>query len=736
MNKPQSSGHPFRFGPYEFRPERGELRKSGVSLKLQPQPARLLELLVRRAGEIVTREEIQDAVWRDDIQVDFELGVNRCIRQVRAVLLDDPEKPTYVRTIPRHGYTFIARVETVARDVEPLGLPAVDQPSLPVVAPTPPEAALNERGTSADLAAPALIVRRRFLIAIALGLTLVTVLVAVVFRTRRSPVVYDPIPLTTYQGRQNSPSFSPDGRSVVYAWSESSKQHFRIFTEKIGSSKPVAITSPDSNSYDPVWSPSDEFIAFLRDKDDQSGELWLYSFADKREWKLRDLERIYRPEERQLSWTVDSKGLIVPLDTSSSRSGGLYYIPIHPGRDVQLTSSLPGQGDTSSAVSPDGRLLVFTRFFSSGVSHLCRLRLSGDHRPEGDESCGLWAGFDNVSTADPSFVGTDLLFISNRSGSNRVWRSPGATQTPQLVALPSGALSDLTFSQEGHRLAYTVNRSDSNVWRIDAAGVLTGHGEQPEEVIASTQMDQRAQVSPDRGRLAYESNRSGLTEIWTYDLKSHNTLQITHLDHLGTGSPSWSPDGKEIAFDARVEGRANIYRVSAGGGPPSRLTHNVGSNILPAWSADGQSIYFCSNRSGTPQIWRMPAHGGAAVQITSDGAAAAALSPDGEFMYYTKNFGRPSLWRLRLKSGGNEKLADVAEPRAFAIAPGGVWYLKRAETGALQLAYLDMETRKTRNLYTFTRQVISPLSFDGRCFLYFSQFDQMASNIMLVEDVR
>ncbi len=344
MNKLQSSGTPFRFGPYEFRPERGELRKSGVALKLQPQPARLLELLVRRAGEIVTREEIQNAVWGNDIQVDFELGVNRCIRQVRAVLLDDPETPTYVRTIPRHGYTFIAKVETVTRDVEPLSLPPVDPPSLPVIVHMPLEAALNERRNSAELAASKRFVRRRFLIAIALGLTLAAVLVAFAFWPRRAPVVYDPIPLTTYEGRQNSPSFSPDGQSVVYAWSESSKQHFRIFTEKIGSSKPVAVTSPDSNSYDPVWSPSGEFIAFLRDKDDQSGELWLYSLEDKREWKLRDLERIYRPEERQLTWTLDSKGLIVPLDTSSSRSGGLYYsYSPRPRRAVDIIAARSGR---------------------------------------------------------------------------------------------------------------------------------------------------------------------------------------------------------------------------------------------------------------------------------------------------------------------------------------------------------------------------------------------------------
>ena len=80
-------------------------------------------------------------------------------------------------------------------------------------------------------------------------------------------------------------------------------------------------------------------------------------------------------------------------------------------------------------------------------------------------------------------------------------------------------------------------------------------------------------------------------------------------------------------------------------------------------------------------------------------------------------------------------MTDLVEPRAYALGPGGVWYVKRGETGVGQLQYLDLESRQTRNLYNFTQQVIAPLSFDGR-FLYFSQYDQMISNIMLVEDVR
>ena len=76
-----------RFGPFELNSRAGHLRKGKVPLHLQPQPFKLLSLLVSRAGQLVTREEIQHELWDQDTFVDFEQGLNVCIRQIRTVLL-------------------------------------------------------------------------------------------------------------------------------------------------------------------------------------------------------------------------------------------------------------------------------------------------------------------------------------------------------------------------------------------------------------------------------------------------------------------------------------------------------------------------------------------------------------------------------------------------------------------------------------------------------------------------
>jgi DNA-binding winged helix-turn-helix (wHTH) protein len=99
-----------RFGVFELNLDTEELRKSDTILKLSPQPSRLLALLANHAGQIVTREKIKEQLWGKETYVDFEQGVNHCIKQIRTVLGDNADTPLYVETLPRRGYRFLAPV--------------------------------------------------------------------------------------------------------------------------------------------------------------------------------------------------------------------------------------------------------------------------------------------------------------------------------------------------------------------------------------------------------------------------------------------------------------------------------------------------------------------------------------------------------------------------------------------------------------------------------------------------
>jgi DNA-binding winged helix-turn-helix (wHTH) protein/TolB-like protein len=116
----------YRFGVFDFDADSLELRKHERPVRIRPQALKLLRVLVGRAGDLVSREEIQRELWGNETFVDFEQGVNHGIKQLRAALGDDADAPRYIQTLPRRGYRFIATVERVVQDLTPrVDLPAV-----------------------------------------------------------------------------------------------------------------------------------------------------------------------------------------------------------------------------------------------------------------------------------------------------------------------------------------------------------------------------------------------------------------------------------------------------------------------------------------------------------------------------------------------------------------------------------------------------------------------------------
>jgi TolB-like protein/DNA-binding winged helix-turn-helix (wHTH) protein/Tfp pilus assembly protein PilF len=105
-----------RFGTYEVALQSGEVRKAGVRIRVQQQPLKLLELLLERPGEVVTREELRSRVWPDESFGDFDQAVNIAIAKLRNALGDSAENPRYIETLPKRSYRFIAEVSVVEAD--------------------------------------------------------------------------------------------------------------------------------------------------------------------------------------------------------------------------------------------------------------------------------------------------------------------------------------------------------------------------------------------------------------------------------------------------------------------------------------------------------------------------------------------------------------------------------------------------------------------------------------------
>ncbi|MEM6793413.1 MAG: winged helix-turn-helix domain-containing protein [Acidobacteriota bacterium] len=137
-----------RFGAFELDLEREELRRHGEAVAIQPQPMRALTLLVTQGGKLVSREQMQLALWGETPYLDVDRSLNHTIRKLRLVLDDDARSPSLIQTVPRRGYRFIGKTETMASqgeagarassfDGRPLAAAAGDRFEAPQILPRP-----------------------------------------------------------------------------------------------------------------------------------------------------------------------------------------------------------------------------------------------------------------------------------------------------------------------------------------------------------------------------------------------------------------------------------------------------------------------------------------------------------------------------------------------------------------------------------------------------------------------
>src|ERR1044071_5125267 len=137
MSSPQPipPGRTYRFGVFEVNPATGELRKSGVRIRLQEQPFQVLLALLERSGGVVTREELQQKLWPADTFVDFDHSLNSAVNKLREALGDSASSPRYIETLARRGYRFLAEVSWDHPPQAPELEPVAPEPESPLPAP-------------------------------------------------------------------------------------------------------------------------------------------------------------------------------------------------------------------------------------------------------------------------------------------------------------------------------------------------------------------------------------------------------------------------------------------------------------------------------------------------------------------------------------------------------------------------------------------------------------------------
>jgi Tol biopolymer transport system component len=432
------------------------------------------------------------------------------------------------------------------------------------------------------------------------------------------------------------------------------------------------------------------------------------------------------------AWSANSKWLVLPAFAGPRPN--LIRISVETGESGPITDPSASLTDSYPAISPDGKTLLFVRHGSFNGGNLYSVNVDADAKPagtptqltDGPRFCGSRWTADSREIIAPTFG--DRFYGAVRmpaDGSRPLQRIPWLNNINGINGL-------FDIARRGNRIAFAVVRGDANIWRID----LTAKSLHPEPFIASTVRDVAPQYSPDGRKLAFHSSRSGTgLQIWVSDSEGNQARQLTDMHPGIAASPHWSPDGQTIAFDSSSSGHFQVYAMIADGGKMVQRTHGAYDNFGGAWSRDGRWLYFTSIRTGRKELWKVSVDGGEPIPVTHHGGEMATESQDGSTLYYSKEAGNGSIWKMPTAGGPEQQLTDSLYRTNFAVTKTGIYFMTAPNLdGTSELRYYSFATGASTTLAPIGLPEYGLAVSPDERYLIYDQLDDPASDLMLVEN--
>jgi DNA-binding winged helix-turn-helix (wHTH) protein/dipeptidyl aminopeptidase/acylaminoacyl peptidase len=615
------------FGAFDFDTESGELRKGGLRLKLRGQPIEILRQLIARPGEVVTREQLREALWPGGTFVDFDSAMNVAVMKLRQVLNDSAESPRYIETLPKVGYRFIY---PVGRAAAPAKVPAELEAVLVPL----------HRGSAGGWVIPVA------------ALAMLGVIVGACLWLRPEEprgAALELRQLTSMPGDEESPAVSPKGNLVAFSWRDGEESGIYLMLAEGTERKRLTQVRAPIQDRNPVWSPDGEWLAFVRFSP-EGREVWIVSVLGE------GPRRVAATNGYFTAFHPGGRDLIVARREAGQSYFELEQVPVAGGAARKF--SQPGERVNAYVpfgFSRDGREFAYIEAPPDGGRAALYTRdTGGGERRRRAERQRMIRGF---AFEDPE----DMIVSSEHEGRFRLERVRGDAAEPVQLATLSDLLSPAAGG--GHILFEKREHQRTLHWHGDRGGAFS----------ASTGQDSAPAFSADGKRVAFVSNRQGPLEVWVGNLEDGSARQLTFLakKNLRVGAPSWSPDGKWVVFDA-IEGRRRLYRVPSAGGEPEEFPAADEDALRPVYSADGRFVYYTRKKVESLEIWRRSAEprGGGEERVYDGSGVDVRL--DGDWMYFRASLAPGPL--LRAPAGGRGK-AEVVRP----LVAHGWWDVRQGE---------------------------------------------------------
>ncbi len=403
--------------------------------------------------------------------------------------------------------------------------------------------------------------------------------------------------LTDAPGVESSPTLSPDGKNVVYVSDSGGK--VGLYLLRVGGRNPVPLTADSpADDWQPAFSPDGERIAFRSERD--GGGIFVMGSTGESVKRVTDFgfNPSWSPDGREIA--VANGTFVYPSDLSS-RVRGLSVVSLETGKRREVSSGGDGM---QPSWSPHGyRIAYWGLRGESGQRDLWTVAA------DGSEARGPGVEATNDAALDWSPVwspdGRFLYFSSNRGGTMNLWRVPIDERSgrvlgePEAVTTPCLWSGQMSFSREGTRLAYASLDWRSTLLRVGFDPKSETTIGSPVPILKSTQPIRDHEVSPDGQWVAF-MQMGAQEDLLVARTDGREDRRLTD-DPFRDRGPSWSPDGRRIAFYSDRGGSYQIWEIRPDGSGLRQLTSvKEGSVNFPVWSPDGRQIAF----TVIPGAWR------------------------------------------------------------------------------------------------------------------------------------